>query len=288
MPSTVMPGTIAASRACGSGTNTRSMPRAAAAITIGSTPGTERSPPVRVSSPMKTVPPSAARGIRPSAASTDTAIARSKWVPLFSRSAGESRIVIRFVAGQLELAVDDRHPAAVAGLVQRRRPVGRPGWCRPGRATRRPGRRSGGRALPAARWCGRWRRASDHPADVVDRRRATARAERRRPGRSAASGAGDAVRLLPADARARPAAPPWSASTASCGCPQADAAAGLHLAHDEHPTVAQDEVDLARLAPPVAVEQDHALLGTRCRAASDSPYAPSARLIAAVVEPVIC
>ena len=103
MPSTSMPGTMAASRACGSGTNTRWMPRAAAAITIGSTPGTERSPPVRVSSPMKTVPSSEDRGNRPSAARTDTAIARSKWVPLFSRSAGESRIVIRFVAGQSSL-----------------------------------------------------------------------------------------------------------------------------------------------------------------------------------------
>ena len=38
MPSTTMPGTIAASPACGSGTNTRVIPREAAASTIGSTP----------------------------------------------------------------------------------------------------------------------------------------------------------------------------------------------------------------------------------------------------------
>ncbi len=34
---------------------------------------------------------------------------------------------------------------------------------------------------------------------------------------------------------------------------------GLHLAHHEHRTVAQHQVDLAELAAPVAVEQDHAV-----------------------------
>ena len=53
MPKTVMLGTIDASRASGSGTNTWVTPRSAAAITIGRTPGTQRSPPARVSSPMK-------------------------------------------------------------------------------------------------------------------------------------------------------------------------------------------------------------------------------------------
>ncbi len=94
-----MPGTIAASRAWGSGTNTRWMPRAEAASTIGSTPGTERRPPLRVSSPMKRLPRSASCGATPAAASTATAMARSKWVPRFGRSAGDSKMVIRFVAG---------------------------------------------------------------------------------------------------------------------------------------------------------------------------------------------
>ena len=100
MPSTTMSGTIAASRASGSGTTTRRTPRAAAASTIGSTPGTERRPPSRVSSPMKAVASHGAAGTWPDAASTETAMARSKWVPRLVRSAGESRIVIRRVAGQ--------------------------------------------------------------------------------------------------------------------------------------------------------------------------------------------
>ena len=57
-PNTVMPGTRPASAACGSGTNTRLMPWADAAMTIGSTPGTGRSPPDTDSSPMKAHPSS--------------------------------------------------------------------------------------------------------------------------------------------------------------------------------------------------------------------------------------
>ena len=75
-----MPGTSAASATCGSGTNTRSMPWAAAAITIGSTPGTGRSPPETDSSPMKAHPSSrsaVSSSCALSAASTATAIARS-------------------------------------------------------------------------------------------------------------------------------------------------------------------------------------------------------------------
>ena len=64
MPKTVMPGTIAASRACGSGTKTRWIPRSRAASTIGSTPVTGRRLPDSVSSPMKAVPSSAACGMR--------------------------------------------------------------------------------------------------------------------------------------------------------------------------------------------------------------------------------
>ncbi len=79
-PNTVIPGTSPASAACGSGTNTRVMPWAAAAITIGSTPGTGRSAPETDSSPMK-AQPSSRSGVSSfcclSAASTAIAMARS-------------------------------------------------------------------------------------------------------------------------------------------------------------------------------------------------------------------
>lgn len=99
MPSTVIPGTIDASWADGSGTKTRVTPRAAAASTMGSTPATHRSRPSRDTSPMKAVDSSAWRGTTVSAARTAMQIARSKWVPRLSRSAGESSTVIRLVAG---------------------------------------------------------------------------------------------------------------------------------------------------------------------------------------------
>ena len=114
---TAMSETSAASSACGSGTTTQVMPRALAAIVIGSTPGTARSRPSRVSSPMNTTLSSDGSGTSPLAASSATAMARSKCGPLLGRSAGESRIVTRLVDRPVELAVHDRGPAAVAGLV---------------------------------------------------------------------------------------------------------------------------------------------------------------------------
>ncbi len=99
IPNTVIPGTIDASLAWGSGTNTRAMPRCAAASTIGRTPGTDRRPPDRVSSPTNAVPARALAGTRSAAASTETAMARSKCVPLLVRSAGASRTVTRRVIG---------------------------------------------------------------------------------------------------------------------------------------------------------------------------------------------
>ena len=113
-----MPGTIAASGAEGSGTKTLVTPRAAAASTMGSTPATQRSRPSRETSPMKAVPSSELRGTTVSAASTATQIARSKWVPRLSRSAGESRIVIRLVAGHrrslLMMAMRQRSRASLS------------------------------------------------------------------------------------------------------------------------------------------------------------------------------
>ncbi len=111
-----MPGTIAASRAWGSGTITRSKPRRDAAITIGSTPGTERSPPVSVSSPITRVSESDCWVTSPQAARTASAIARSKWVPRLTRSEGASRIVTRRVAGhstpELDTAIRHRSRAS--------------------------------------------------------------------------------------------------------------------------------------------------------------------------------
>ena len=84
---------------------------------MGSTPATDRSPPAKVSSPTNRLSLSAAAGIVPSAASTATAIARSKWVPRLARSAGESRIVMRLVAGQrrvlLMMAIRHRSRASL-------------------------------------------------------------------------------------------------------------------------------------------------------------------------------
>ncbi len=108
-----MPGTIDASSACGSGTTTRLKPCACAVIVIGSTPGTLRSRPSRLSSPMNTKPSSIRgrtgggwsssllSGGLPAAASTPIAIARSKCGPRLGRSAGDSRIVTRRVTGQV-------------------------------------------------------------------------------------------------------------------------------------------------------------------------------------------
>ena len=112
-----MPGTIAASRACGSGTITRSKPRRDAAITIGSTPGTDRSPPLRVSSPITSVSDRVLWLTSPQAASTARAMARSKWVPRFTRSDGASRMVTRRVAGhrlspELDTAIRQRSLAS--------------------------------------------------------------------------------------------------------------------------------------------------------------------------------
>ncbi len=100
---TTMSETSEASSACGSGTTTQVMPRAFAAIVIGSTPGTARSRPSRVSSPMNTTLSSDGSGTSPLAPSSATAMARSKCGPLLGRSAGESRIVTRLVAGQSNL-----------------------------------------------------------------------------------------------------------------------------------------------------------------------------------------
>ncbi len=120
-----MPGTIAASRTCGSGTNTRLTPRWDAAITMGSTPGTERRPPDSVSSPMKTVSWRAEAGTSASAALIATAIARSKWVPLLGRSAGPRRMVTRRVDGQasIELAMAIRTRSRASLSVASGRPT---------------------------------------------------------------------------------------------------------------------------------------------------------------------
>ena len=100
-PNTDMPGTSAASRACGSGTKIRSIPRADAASAIGSTPGTGRSRPSRVSSPTSTVRSRdvvrhlPARGQHPD---------------------GDGQVEVRPALGEVGRRQQDRHP-----------PGGRPG-----------------------------------------------------------------------------------------------------------------------------------------------------------------
>ena len=281
-----MPGTIAASRACGSGTKTRSMPRAAAAITIGSTPGTDRRPPVRVSSPMKTVSASTLPG-QAAVGREHRHRDREVEVGAALQQVGrreQDRDPLR--RGPAELAVDDRHPAAVPSLVQRGvGPADQGGADLAGRDVALHVDQVAERSLQRDRvGGGAGHQTTPRTWSIVDRPRRGRITQTRSIRRS---GGLHAVGLLPAH--------PQLDQPRHLGrrdrlvrVPAIDAAAGLHLAHDEHATVAQHEIDLARLAAPVAVEQDHALLGTRCCAASASPYAPSARLVAAVVEPVIC
>ena len=120
-PNTVMPGTSPASAAWGSGTKTRVMPWAAAAMTIGSTPGTGRRPPETDSSPMK-AQPSRRSGV-------------SSLCGLVGRHHrdGDGQVVVGAALGQVgrreqdrdplggrppTAVVVDRHPHPVAGLGQ--------------------------------------------------------------------------------------------------------------------------------------------------------------------------
>ena len=111
-PVTAMPGTSAASAACGSGTITCVSPCVRAASTIGRMPGTGRRAPSRASSPMSAVSRSPDRSTLSSeASSTAQAMARSRWLPRFGRSAGLRRMVVRLVVGQAkpELSTAVRH-----------------------------------------------------------------------------------------------------------------------------------------------------------------------------------
>ena len=144
------------------------MPRAAAAIVIGSTPGTQRSRPSRVSSPIIAAPASGSRGHR-----------------LVRRGEHRHRdreVEVRAALGQVgrreqhrrppgvgpgEAAVGDRRPAAVAGLGDRGVGPADQGGEDEARRTGRPGRRRRGPSRPAGRRCAWWRPSAD-PPDVVD------------------------------------------------------------------------------------------------------------------------
>ncbi len=129
-------------------------PGGTAASTIGSTPGTARRPPVRVSSPMKTEPVTSARAELAVALSTASAIARSKWVPRLGRSLGREQDRDPLGRRPVQSGVVDGHPAPVRRLVDGQRRAAPPGSGRPGPARRRPGRRRGGRWRRRARWSG--------------------------------------------------------------------------------------------------------------------------------------
>ena len=249
---------MAASRACGSGTITRRKPRVEAAITIGSTPGTDRRPPVRVSSPITRVSLSASGWTSPQAVSTASAMARSKWVPRFIRSAGDSRIVTRLVAGhgkpELVTAIRTRSRASC------RDGSGRPTRLVPGTPGRHVGldvdqvaegaverHRVGGRERhqPSPRTCS----ISDGPR----RGRSTAT-------RSSLRSAGWTSCSWIQAAASRRSRAELHRGDRLVGAAADRRGAGLDLADDEHVTVAQDQVDLAGRAAPVAVEHDQALL----------------------------
>ncbi len=146
MPRTVIPGTIAASRACGSGTITRSKPRRDAAITIGRTPGTERSPPVSVSSPITSV--SDERALADVAAGgQDGQRDREVEVGASLHEVGR-RQQDRHATGHRprHTGVVHCHPAPVARPRAVRCRADRRASCPECPGRRRPGRRSGGRA----------------------------------------------------------------------------------------------------------------------------------------------
>ena len=255
MPTTSTPPAITASPTCGSGTTTRVTPRSRAASTIGSTPGTDRSPPDNVSSPMSTVSSSDSFGTTSSAPRTATAIARSKWVPRLGRSAGESRIVMRLVLGQsnrlLMIAIRHRSRASLRAGV---RPSDQDGGDLSGRDVGLDVDQVA-RAPPSET---QWEVANAIRRAPARGRRAPPRADRgaRRPGRPASRSGG---RRAP-----RPPPRPARAVVAACRRPLLRAAtrrrrwsAGLDLAGDQHAPSRSDQVELALVAPPVAVEDDH-------------------------------
>ena len=272
-----MPGTIAASRACGSGTNDPAdaalggghhhrqhaghRPQPAGEGELADEDGARE----RV-----------ARAPRRRRASTATAIARSKWVPRLGRSAGESRIVIRLVAGQssslLMIAIRQRSRASLSDGVG---PADQRGADLAGRDVGLDVDEVAERAVERDRVGGRERhQASPRTWSTIGR--PAARPEH-----------GDQV-----DPHARSGRTPWSSRPAPrqpvqpvelgvgrpprAGCRTRSLRAGLDLADDQHVAVAQHQVDLALGAPPVAVEQDHALLGRGAARRRASPYAPSA------------
>ncbi len=186
----------------------------------------------------------------------------------------------------LEVAVHDGHPAAVPGLVQGGVGAADQRGARPGRATRRPARRSGGPAPRAARPCGRSRTASADPPDVLDHRRPPARPQH---GHQVDAHVGD-PRPRGRPSSARPAAcsrASLASSTASWGVPHAT----LLRVLTSHTTSTGPSRSTRSISPAshrqLRSSRTIPCTSTRCRAARDSPYAPSARRAAAVAEPVI-
>ena len=92
--------------------------------------------------------------------------------------------------------------------------------------------------------------------------------------RSASSTPTRSIRMPPARARRARGASARPAGAAARGLPRRDRlervterrrAARLHLAEDQHVTVAEHQVDLAEVAPPVAVDQHHPVVDQALR-----------------------
>ena len=186
-----------------------------------------------------------------------TAMPRSKCGPRLGRSAGESRTVMRRVFGHVEPAVDDRRPAAVARLGDRRvRPTDEGGPDQPvgqvdldvdhvadGSLQRH--RVRGGDHQPTPRTCsisGRAPLGEQHP-DEVD-----------------PDAAGVPAVLLDPAHRELPQPLTLGRATASSGWPYVAELRVLTSQNTSTSPVTQDEVDLAEVAAPVAVDEDHPLV----------------------------
>ena len=177
---------------------------------------------------------------------------------------------------QREPAVDQRRPDAVARLRQRR--VGQPDQ----RERGHPGRDVG-------------LDLDDVPLQPEQRHRAgrgrgppTPPPAGARPGRRPRRGDSTPTTSIrtsgthgPARASQRGRQPPQprqldAASTASAGVPSAVRPAGLHLADDEHVAVERHDVDLASARTASCARAPSSPGSTRCRAATSSPYSPTA------------
>ena len=225
---------------------------------MGSTPGTERRPPVRVSSPIARV--SASESCWEVAAGCqhrerDRQVEVGATLEQVGRGQQDRHPL---AGGPRKAGVGDRHPYAVARLLEGGvGPTDQAGAGHPGRHVGLDVDQVAERAVEGDGVGGRERHqhsprtwsTSDGPR--LGRTTAT---------RSSLTSAGWTSCSWIQAAASRRSRASLAGVIASCGLPQIDERARLHLADDEHVTVAQDQVDLTGHAAPVAVEHDQALL----------------------------